>query len=357
MTGIRVGFVTNSLSIRGTETVLWGYAHYNEVTLGNKSIIFVKKRKEDPIEECYRNDNTPESEEWFTSRFPDIHYSPQNEIEDLMVELKIDVCFIELAGVESDWVPTRIPSVLHCVFQPLLKGTVPTAISECVSRGLISVLPNIMPMDDTTEDMREELKIPKDAIVFGRYGGYGQFSIGFAMDAVRHVSMKHPNIYFLFMNTQPFMEPRHNVIFLDGTRNLRKKRMFINTCDAMFHARIDGETFGASIAEFAQCDKNIITCSFQIYGSENQHIRILEDQCIRYDNCYHLMDILENYPRYKKDMRNNGYYQYTVDKVVPLFEKFILQAIDEHGKNEARPYAVVRNIIPNSRFSHTIIPM
>jgi hypothetical protein len=328
---LNVGFVVNQLSIRGTETVAWGYAHYNEIILGNKSIIFVKNRKDAPVDPEHANDNTPEATEWFTKRFPDLYYSPENEIEDLMVHLKIDVCFIEMAGVETDWVPKRIPSVLHCVFQPLLKGTVSTAISEHVARDLLPVLPNIMPMHDTTDDMREELNIPKDAIVFGRYGGYNQFSIEYAKEAIRYVSSRKSNIYFVFMNTKPFMESTKNVIFLDGTRDLYKKRKYINTCDAMLHARDDGETFGAAIAEFAQCDKNIITCTYQMYGNSDQHIRILGEQCITYDNFYHLVDILENYKNYKKDMVNNGYYKYTPDKLMPLFKKFIEEAYYKHS--------------------------
>lgn len=330
MTPITVGFIANRLSIRGTETVLWGYAHYNEVTLGNKSIIFVKTPRDAPIEDHHKPDNTPEAIEWFTSRFSEVYFSSENELEDLMLQKNVDVCFIELAGVQSDWVPTRIPSVLHCVFQPLLRGTVSTGISRYVTHGMIPVLPNIiLPMYDTQDDMREELGIPKDAIVFGRYGGYIQFCINFAKDAVRDVATKNPNIYFLFMNTQPFMEPMKNVIFLSGTRDAYKKRKFINTCDAMLHAREDGETFGLSPGEFAVCNKNVIT--YKSPQPSNMyveaHIDILGDQCILFQNYYHLVDILENYPKYKKDMSDNGYFQYTHDKVVPMFQKFIEQAL------------------------------
>lgn len=319
---LTVGFITNQLSIRGTETVLWAYAHYNETILGNRSIIFVKdKDKQTTL------DTSIDATKWFTDRFKEIHYCSPDHMEDLMIKLSIDVCFIELAGVQSDWVPTRVPSVLHCVFDALLKGTISTGISECVARGRIPVLPNIMPMDDTMDDMREELDIPKDAIVFGRYGGYGQFSIKYAHDVVREVSSRNPNIYFLFMNTEPFMEPSKNVIFLEGSRNLYKKRKFINTCDAMLHAREDGETFGAAIGEFALCNKNIITCQYQIDHNQDQHLKILGDQCISYDNQDHLTHILENFPMYKKNMEENGYFNYTPEEVIPLFNMFINTAI------------------------------
>ena len=137
------------------------------------------------------------------------------------------------------------------------------------------------------------------------------------------------------MNTEPFMEPSKNVIFLEGSRNLYKKRKFINTCDAMLHAREDGETFGAAIGEFALCNKNIITCNnnvisrFHCNNNEDQHIRILGDQCITYENSDHLTHILENFLMYKKDMKENGYFNYTPEEIVPLFNIFINTALQK----------------------------
>ena len=326
---LTVGFVTNRLSLRGTETVLWTYAHYNEVMLGNRSLIFVNSKRDIIIEPHNREDNCEEAKEWFINRFEQVHFCSTNEIEQKMKDAGVDVCFIELAGVDSDWVPTGVPSVLHCVFQPLHKGTVSTAISTCVGKGKIPVLPNIMPSHHTTDDMREELDIPKDAVVFGRYGGYNQFSINYAKDAVRHVAAVHPDIYFVFMNTAQFMEPAKNVIFLPGTRDMYKKQRFINTCDAYLHAREDGETFGAAIGEFALSNKNIVTTKDQ-NGQQNEHLDILGDKCIRYEDYNSLVNILENYISHKKDMMENGYYMYTPEKIIPKFGEFINEAVRLH---------------------------
>jgi hypothetical protein len=325
---LTVGFVVNCLSLRGTETVAWAFAHYNETMLGNRSMVFVKRRKGEPVDDHNVNDNTEEAAEWFISRFGEVHYHPDNEIDDAMREKDVDVCLVEMYGSNEEWVPKDIPSILHCVFRPLLKGTIPTGISNCVARGMISVLPNIVPHHhETTEDMREDLGIPKDAIVFARYGGYYQFNIEIAHIAVKNVSSRNPNVYFIFMNTHPFMEPTKNVIFLPGTRSLYQKKRFINTCDAYLHARADGETFGAAIAEFAMCDKNIITCRYQMDYFQNEHLCVLGKQCIMYDDQLQLEHILENYPMYKKDMTNNGYYAYTPEKVMPLFEQYLQRAV------------------------------
>lgn len=329
MSSLTVGFVTNRLSLRGTETVLWAYAHYNEVMLGNKSLIFVNSKRDTVLDPHNIEDNCEEGKEWFINRFEQVHFCSTDEIEQKMKEANVDACFIELAGVDSDWVPRDIPSVLHCVFYPLRKGTVSTAISPCVAKGQIPVLPNIMPKHDTNDDMREELQIPKDAVVFGRYGGYNQFSIHFAKDAVRHVATTHPDIYFVFMNTAKFMEPTKNVIFLPGTRDLYKKQRFINTCDAYLHAREDGETFGAAVGEFALSNKNIVTTTDKL-NSQNEHLDILGEKAIRYNDYQSLVNILENYSSHKKDMTDNGYHAYTPEKIVPKFGEFIQEAVRLH---------------------------
>ena len=65
--------------------------------------------------------------------------------------------------------------------------------------------------------------------------------------------------------------------------DLEKKVKFINSCDAMIHARAGGETFGASIAEFSIKNKPVITCPCIIYDSNNAHINILKDKAILYN--------------------------------------------------------------------------
>jgi glycosyltransferase involved in cell wall biosynthesis len=53
------------------------------------------------------------------------------------------------------------------------------------------------------------------------------------------------------MNTHPFCEPRPNIIHLPASSDCDTKSRFIRSCDAMLHARYDGETFGLAVAEFS----------------------------------------------------------------------------------------------------------
>ena len=142
-------------------------------------------------------------------------------------------------------------------------------------------------------DLREELGIPKDALVFGRYGGEGTFDLKFVHKVIAQVARQNKNIYFLFMGTKPFVRknifrPYKNIIFLPANTDLNYKTKFINTCNAYLHARKQGESFGIAIGEFSIKNKPILTWG----GSdENSHLDILGDKALIYNNTDDLIDI------------------------------------------------------------------
>jgi glycosyltransferase involved in cell wall biosynthesis len=77
------------------------------------------------------------------------------------------------------------------------------------------------------------------------------------------VARRRPDIHFVFLNTairpprfRPFPE---NIHFLPTTVDPVMRSRFINTCDAMLHARRSGETFGLACAEFSAHNKPVIT--------------------------------------------------------------------------------------------------
>lgn len=138
--------------------------------------------------------------------------------------------------------------------------------------------------------------------MFGRHGGATTFDLPIAHRAVYQVALKNRGLYFLFMNTQRFCPPLPNIIHLEGTVNPDEKQRFINTCDAYLHARSHGETFGLAIAEFAVCDKPILTCR----GTDNEHLAILRNKALTYTFQVDLMRLLLTFRRGMVDMRDNG---------------------------------------------------
>jgi hypothetical protein len=51
------------------------------------------------------------------------------------------------------------------------------------------VVPHIVSLPELSEDLRAELGIPEDAVVFGRHGGVGTFSLDFVQASVRDASL------------------------------------------------------------------------------------------------------------------------------------------------------------------------
>ena len=127
------------------------------------------------------------------------------------------------------------------------------------------------------------------------------------------------NCYFLFMNTQKFYEhPR--IIYLDKNLDLQYKSKFINTCDAMIHARDMGETFGLSIAEFSIKNKPIITCNC----GDLEHIKILGDKAILYNSTDDLIHIFKNIKSIINSRNDwNAHTLYTPKYIMNLFKTYI----------------------------------
>ena len=145
-------------------------------------------------------------------------------------------------------------------------------------------------LPECNDNMRIQLNIPNNAIVLGRIGGFYQFDIKIAHNAIKNIIDMDPNIFFLFVNTNKFYE-HPQIIYLDKIIEPIEKVKFINSCDAMIHARSDGETFGLAIAEFSSLNKPVITC---VSKMDNSHIEILGSKGIIYHNEESLIDIFKN---------------------------------------------------------------
>lgn len=318
---MKVGFLTNKLTLRGTEVAVYDYAHYNETILGNESIILTRSF------ESVRNGFDVDLKAYlkFKKRFSKMFYYDKISIDDIVTNEKIDVLYIIKSGNRNDGLITKkCKCVIHCVFEFNDKhGDVYSGISQSLNdiwKTKYPIVPHMISIPDLKEDLRESLNIPSTNIVFGRYGGRETFDIGFAKEMVIQVAKENPNYTFLFMNTYPFCQLK-NVIFLEGTEDMNKKRMFINSCDAMIHARERGESFGLSCGEFAVCGKPVIT-----YGGskERNHLDVLGDRAIVYNNSLELYNILKGFNKNKYDMKNNGYLFYNPENVIKIFRDVFL---------------------------------
>jgi hypothetical protein len=285
-----VAFHTSQLSERGTEVALYDYAHYNETILGNRSIVVTPAAPET----C-----NPGVLARFRGRFEIVHYRDPVELEEReLIPRGVDVFYCIKRGVPDALDIRKLKFCVHVIFrehQP--HGDVYAYVSKWLARKMAGPdglwVPHIVHRPASDQNLRDQLGIPADAIVFGRHGGPTTFNIPWVRRAVLKVARRRPDIHFVFLNT--ILKPPYwrgfppNIHFLPATSDPLERSRFINTCDAMLHARRVGETFGLACAEFSAHNKPVITWA----GSKCQaHIDMLGEAAIPYRNRGELTGIL-----------------------------------------------------------------
>lgn len=326
----RVAFLSDKLTIRGTGVAVYDYADCNETILGNESVVLTRTY-EDAMNE---NDTDIKAYEKFEDRFHVLYYASIAQIDELLQAHDIDVVYIIKAGRFDDgmYPKTCRRCVIHAVFdadQP--HGDVFAVVGPAVNVRYgtsFPVVPHMIRIHPTTDNLRVQLNIPPNALVFGGYGGSRWFDIYHVMKYIHECQIK--NVYFLFMNTFKFSD-NPCVIFLPGSTDMVTKRMFINTCDAMIHARMQGETFGLACGEFALAGKPILT-----YGlsSGRTHLHILKHLALTYTSIPELDFLIRNFDTLRSyiNMRGtNPYVAFSPEAVMQTFAQVFLNGDDEES--------------------------
>jgi hypothetical protein len=283
-------FHSNQLGIRGTEVALYDMAHYNETILGNTSYI------------TYPANSDLTSFDKFNNRFKDrmLPYEDFSSLEEVCNRLGITHSYIIKAGYNDGKLISGVKNFVHAVFdgsQP--HGECYMAISEWLGKRYnIDYLPHNVSLPNVKEDYREFLNIPKEAVVFGRYGGYEQFDVPYLPEAIFNAAQQGK--YFLLMNTKELPYPHPNIIYLEGTTDVDSKTAFINTCDAMIHGRTDGESFGLAVCEFLHQNKPVIT---NIECRDRHHISLMKEKGFYYNSSSELYAILFSFEKKNYDVK------------------------------------------------------
>lgn len=323
---MKVAFLESFLNIRGTTVALFDYATYNETLLGNQSIIITQpffrvENFEDASFDVYTK---------FKKRFPVFHYETRDDIQSIVDRERPDVLYVIKSGARDDGLHgfRGVKIFVHCVFHPQdPHGDHYAVISpwlNAANKRNFPVLPHIVHLPDTTDDLRAELGIPADSVVFGRHGGYGDFDHPDAQSAVRRIVAEgHGHVFFVFLNTQPFLPYSPNVIFLPKTTCPLYKTKFINTCDAMIYGRSRGETFGLAIGEFSSRNKPIFAA---LQAPDRMHHVVLQHKAYWFldaDDLYRKMVTFR--PVAGKDW--NQYRAFSPENVMQTFQDQLQQTL------------------------------
>lgn len=308
---MKIAFADMFIGRRGSSVALYDMAHYNETILGNESVIISCD-----FDHAESHKAHPDALQKFKDRFPvfeigleeqgygdyNLRYGNLAETEKIIQEQGINALYL-MKGCYTPYMSEQVPNLVHMLFvnEPhQYHGDQFAFISDwlrdlCKQRyGLDKAsVPWMVNIEHHEGDLREELGIPKDAMVLGYHGGQDCFGVPFVGEPIFHALTNRPDLHIVLMNIDKnqtaikFDHPR--LTFLPGSADMKRKTQFINTCNAMLHARHHGETFGLSCGEFNRHNKPIIGCSTV---GDRCHIEILGDSFIGYSNPTELYNIL-----------------------------------------------------------------
>lgn len=314
---MKILFHENELNYRGTSVALYDYADFNELLLGNESVIAYDRN-------C--KTNHPEGIKKFKKRFEVLAYDDFSEVENFIQKQQIDLLYAIKNGDVDGIVSKECKTAVHAVFKYFEPhGDVYAYVSEWLAHemtaGKSPFVPHMVNFTASSDqDLRQELRIPINAKVFGYFGGAQSFNIEFVQKTVENIARKYGDIYFIFMGVDAFTKKRwlcpelKNIIYLPASSDVMYKLKFINTCNALLHARERGETFGITVAEFALKGKPVITFTD---SPEKAHIMELGDNAYYYRNSEELKTILLD-----SDLKLNASENYKKFLPQPVMEKF-----------------------------------
>ncbi|KAH8090210.1 hypothetical protein JL720_6522 [Aureococcus anophagefferens] len=261
--------------------------------------------------------------------------------------------YVQKAGLDDGLVSAVARTLVHCVFfATQAHGDVYARVSDHVPvdgpasapkspASAAAVVPLVVrPGDVDGPDLREELGIAANATVFGRHGGLHTFSIDFVKAVVEARAAARPDVVFLFMNTAPFGAPIPNVRFIPGTADPDRVAAFVRTCDAMLHARAEGETFGLAVADFARHDRPVLTFDSPDPSYARFHLSVLQRRAIPYRDARSLEKALDAFDRDAARRLPRGYWNayhpaFGPAAVMDAFERVFLA--DGPGETFRRP--------------------
>jgi hypothetical protein len=317
---MKIAFHDNSLSLRGTSVAIYDWAYWTREYLNVDPIILFDEK---------HSSNNINVIEKFKKQFSVFSYSEKFQIDNILSKNQCDYFLMEKGGAPDGILSSVSKNLVNAIsgnWKPeWVHGDVYAMGSKWLSKITdykIPYVPYMVYLPEVEDDMRNELGIPKDALVLGRNGGWETFDLAFVKESIIETINERLDLWFVFQFTEPFYK-HERIIYLNGTPDLNQKVKFINTCDAMIHARYIGESFGLSCAEFSIRNKPIITWH---NSPEKNHIDTLGEKGIYYENKSDIIHILRNLDRNEiNQLEWNCYQDYSPKKVVEKFKEVYLK--------------------------------
>lgn len=279
---MKVLFHTNTLNFRGTAVAVADYADFNQRILGNESVICYDASI--PYERDMGTE--PAVLENLSKFFRVIGHNGGTDVQRIIDQEKIDVAYFLRSG-DKGFVANNCRTVVHAVFQlcephadryAYISQWLADTMNQRFSAS-IPYVPHMVNLPEATANYRTELNIPATDTVIGRIGGYYTFNLPFVQRAIVDILNQRDDFTFVFVGTYPWIN-HPKVKFIQEFNGLQVKANFISSCDAMIHARSNGESFGLAICESLAMNKPILAWEG---GDDQNHSLILQDSGLLYN--------------------------------------------------------------------------
>lgn len=350
---LTICFTTNELNERGTTVAIYDYANYNEKLLKNKSLFVLPA-----VDAVTRGASISR----FRSRFGYLHYYDVNtkfSLSEKAASLNCNVLYVIKAGgydskpsLDSQLACDGPPVAIHAVFFWQKHGASYAMISEeqailrasKQSKGgqnketkkfiLDSWVPHIIepPSEILTRtaltkfDYRKDLGVHKGAFVLCRHGSSDTFNVEFVHQAVCEAARTHEHaLIFLFLGTNAWACARgqRNIHFLPKTADIYEKEAYFQVCDAMLHARSEGEQFSVALGEASV--RNIPILFRKTPGNPAQPIEV-QNKAFFYVNKQDLLTRIANLTRNGVPVGDyNAYRTFSAEAVMKRFDRILIQ--------------------------------
>jgi hypothetical protein len=329
---MKIVFQSNQLSLQGTEIALYDYAYFNQKILGNESVVVFEKNNPHNKAEVIRK---------FEKEFPTVGYEKFSEVDGIVCEHQADLLYCIKSGKKDGKISRLVPTMVHAVFPAAITqvhGAAYAFVSDWLSMTCsdykVPAVPHMVHFPPLREgvarDLRVELGIDDDATVFACYGGSRSFDIPFVrQQVIPQVLGKKSDVYFVFLNIEKFIDhPR--VIFLPGSSDVEYKMRFINTSDAMLHARQGGESFGMACAEFSILNKPIFAYA---KSRDKNHLMVLGERGFIYTHTNDLVQMLVDFDREDAAKKEWDCYsqRFSPERVMELFDQYLIKEALRNG--------------------------
>ena len=156
--------------------------------------------------------------EKFAASLTLIPFEDRAELPELSAPYDLDFCYYLSGGYLRDLPIVAKRSGVHAVFRHFephgdVYAYLSSWLSDWMTGGQAPSVPHIVTMPEPDDDMRAELGIPNEAFVVGRYGGFDQFNLSMAKQAVTQALDDRQDLYCLFVNTEQFVEHPRALFF------------------------------------------------------------------------------------------------------------------------------------------------